>query len=76
MSNKPTHIAYVVTDGDEKAGRKTYWREVGAIWPHRNGDGFDLFIPEGISVTGRIVCTKRKEKAPDDQPEADAEATA
>jgi hypothetical protein len=34
--------------------------QIGAIWPHKNGEGFDLVIPSGLSVTGRIVCTKRK----------------
>jgi hypothetical protein len=58
---KPTHVAYVVTDSKEE-GKKGYWREIGAVWPHKNGEGFDLVIPEGISVTGRIVCTKPKEK--------------
>lgn len=73
MSNKPTHI---VIDGDEAAGRNDYWRKIGAIWQHRNGDGFALFIPEGLDVTGRIVCTRRKEKAPDPQSETVAEPTA
>ncbi len=48
------------------AVRYSYWREVGAVWPHGKGDGFDLVIPEGISVTGRIVCTKPKEKKAED----------
>jgi hypothetical protein len=68
MSNKPTHLAYVVTNPDEGSNQKPFWHEVGAIWPHRNGTGFDLMIPAGISVTGRIVCVERKEKpAKDDQ---------
>jgi hypothetical protein len=38
-------------------------REVGAVWPHKNGTGFDLVLVDQISVSGRIVCTERKEKA-------------
>jgi hypothetical protein len=65
MSNKPTHTAYVVIEPKEGSDRKGVWHEVGAVWPHRNGgEGFDLIIPTGISVTGRIVCTKRKEPQP------------
>jgi len=68
MSNKPTHIACVVIQPEEGSNQKPFWHEVGAIWPHKNGTGFDLMIPAGISVTGRIVITKRKEKAaPNDQ---------
>lgn len=62
MSSKPTHIAYIVTDPKEGTDKKAVWREVGAVWPHKNGSGFDLVIPEGIAVFGRIVCTERKEK--------------
>jgi hypothetical protein len=70
MSNKPTHIAYVVNDPKEGSDRKAIWHRVGSIWPHKNGKGFDLVIPEGISVAGRIVCTEPKERS-DEQPEAD-----
>ena len=69
MSNKPTHIAYVVTDPKEGSDRKAQWYPVGAIWPHQNGKGFDLVIPPGVTLSGRIVCTPRKER--DEQVEAD-----
>ena len=59
MSSTPTHIAYVVIDPKEGSDRKTSWVEVGAIWPHKSGKGFDLVIPEGISLHGRIVCRER-----------------
>lgn len=62
MSNKPTHTAYVVLDAKEGTDRKAQWTEIGAIWPHKNGQGFDLVIPPGISVSGRIVCRERKEQ--------------
>ena len=64
MSGKPTHIAFVVTNPKEGSDKKAIWHEVGAVWPHKNGDGFDVVIPEGISVSGRIVCTPRR---PDEQ---------
>ncbi len=60
MRNKPTHSAYIVTT-PKGEDRKAQWHEIGAIWPHKNGNGFDLVIPIGISVSGRIVCTERKE---------------
>ncbi len=62
MSNKPTHTAYVVISPKEGTEKKGFWHEVGSVWPHKNGNGFDVVIPEGISVSGRIVCTERKEK--------------
>ena len=62
MSMKPTHIAYVVTEPKDGGEKASVWHAVGAVWPHRNGDGFDIVIPEGLSVSGRIVCTVRKDK--------------
>jgi hypothetical protein len=44
--------------GSSGRGRRgSYWLEVGVVWPHKNGNGFDIVIHEGISVSGRIVCT-------------------
>ena len=60
--SKPTHIAYVVTDPKEGSGKKAVWHEVGGIWPHEKGKGFDVVIHKGMSVYGRLVCTERKEK--------------
>jgi hypothetical protein len=61
MSSKPKYNAYVVTQPKQE-GAKAYWTKVGAVWPHKDGNGFDILITEGISVTGRIVCTEPKEK--------------
>jgi hypothetical protein len=60
--NKPTHFAYVVTESKEGSDKKGFWHRVGTVWPHKNGPGFDIVIPDGISVSGRIVCTEPKEK--------------
>jgi hypothetical protein len=65
--SKPTHIAYVVTYPKEGTDKKAIWREVGAVWPHKNGTGFDLVIGDQLSVSGRIVCTERKEKPAEDK---------
>jgi hypothetical protein len=60
-STHPTHSAYIVIrqDGSEK---KAQWFEVGTVWSHNDGGGFDVVIPAGVTVTGRIVCRKRKEQ--------------
>jgi hypothetical protein len=59
MSSKPTHIAYVVTDPKEGSDKKAVWHPIGTVWPHQNGKGFDVVIPPGVTVSGRIVCTER-----------------
>ena len=60
--SKPTHIAYVVTNPKEGSEKEAVWNRVGAIWPHKNGNGFDLVLFDQLSVSGRIVCTERKDK--------------
>ena len=35
---RPTHRAYAVT----KHGERKYWREIGAVWAHGDGEGFSL----------------------------------
>jgi hypothetical protein len=62
MSSKPALIAYVIEKPEGKPDAKGYWREVGAVWPHGRGGGFDLVIHRQLSVTGRIVCVERREK--------------
>ena len=65
--SKPTHKAYLVQEAKEGSERKGRWLEVGAVWPHRNGSGFDVVIPVGLAVSGRLVCVPPKpsdEEAP------------
>jgi hypothetical protein len=62
---RPTHTAFVVRNPREGSDEKARWSEVGAIWPHKNGGGFDLVLHEQISVTGRIVCTARRDRDSD-----------
>jgi hypothetical protein len=70
--SKPTHIAYVVTKAKEGSNRDDIWHPVGAIWPHKNGKGFDLVVYDQLSVSGRIVCTERKDKPAAEQSETAA----
>ena len=67
--SKPSHIAYVVKDLTKDGKKQSYWRAVGAVWPHKNGEGFDVVIADQISVSGRIACIVPKAGEAD---EADA----
>lgn len=57
MSKKPDYIAYSV----QGEGETAQWTEVGAAWPHTNGDGFNVELK--ALPLGRLVLRKRKEKA-------------
>ena len=56
---------------DKQSGEvKTYWHNVGSAFPNRSGKGFALVIPEGMSISGRVIMLPRDEKAPESAAEA------
>lgn len=54
-SKQPSHRIYVQHDDDGK-----FKTEVGAVWPHSTGEGFNITLKPGIYIGGdtRIVCFK------------------
>jgi hypothetical protein len=63
-SKLPSHRVYAVT----KNGERNYWREIGAAWPHADGEGFNLKL-DYLPLNGAEIVI-RKPKAG----EADASA--
>ena len=43
---------------------KTYWHNVGTAFQKKN-KGFDLVIPQGVSISGRVLMLPRDEKEPE-----------
>ena len=41
---------------------KTFWHRVGTVFPHKKGEGFNVIIPDGISVSGRVMILPRTSK--------------
>jgi hypothetical protein len=61
---RPSHVAYTVThDANGGPDSRAIWREVGALWPQKNGHGWLLVIHPQTAISGRIVITERKERA-------------
>ena len=56
MSNrKPTHRAFSVRNYEGKDGQgKAHWTDIGAVWTHKDGKGFDLTLLL-FPLDGRIV---------------------
>ena len=54
-AKQPSHRAYYVAGEDDKA----FWHEIGAAWPHGDGNGFNLRLvlmpPAGATITVRKV---------------------
>jgi hypothetical protein len=71
MSSKPTHTTYIVIDPKEGSDKKAQWIEVGAVWSHSDGRGFDIVVPNGIAsraeslpqaqgTTSHLILTPRR----------------
>jgi hypothetical protein len=60
-TNTPSHRVYAVT----KNGQQSYWREIGAVWPHGDGEGFNLKL-DYLPLNGaEIVIRKPKTEEAD-----------
>jgi hypothetical protein len=59
---KPAYRAYTVIKRDDK---DDYWLNVGACYPHDDGDGFNLLL-NALPVDGKLVLRTYKEK-PEEQ---------
>ena len=52
-SKKPTHRAFIVKKFNDKEGtEKSRWLDIGSVWTHRDGKGFDLNL-EAVPLDGR-----------------------
>jgi hypothetical protein len=61
--------AFVTEEYEHNGGTKARFFNIGVAFPAKKGNGFDLIIPPGISVTGRVSIRERK-----GQPETGADA--
>ena len=65
MSIKPTHTAFIVIEPKEGSERKSQWHEIGAIWPHTKGKGFDLVIrPASASPVASFASSAKSRTQP------------
>ncbi|MGQ4828553.1 hypothetical protein, partial [Enterococcus faecalis] len=62
-SNKPSHRVHAVT----KRGDKSYWADIGAVWAHKDGKGFNLKL-DLLPLNGAELVIR--------EPQADGASTA
>lgn len=61
-NNKPTHRAYTVKNfKDGKGEDRSRWLEIGTVFPHSDGEGFDVVL-EAVPVDGRVIIRRPKAK--------------
>ena len=51
---RPTHIAFMV-EGDRNDSK---WTEIGAVWPHDDGKGFNVAL-KALPLAGKVVLRQR-----------------
>ena len=56
---KPSHRLFLVTG----TGKSASWREIGAAWPNKDGNGFSLTC-DAMPLQGRIVMRTATERKP------------
>jgi hypothetical protein len=57
-NDKPRAAAYIVVDGAPQDGGnrvKAQWHRIGTAFPHEDGKGYNVELPPGVTVQGRIV---------------------
>ena len=70
QTNRPSHRVYAVT----KNGERSNWREIGAAWSHKDGEGFSLKL-DFLPLNGAEIVI-RKPKANETAGEAESDAPA
>lgn len=58
-SKAPTHHAYQIRD---REGGKGFWTKIGSVWPHSDGQGFNIqldAVPLDGRITLRVVADKK-----------------
>lgn len=61
-NNRPSHVAWLV----EGEGDKSTWTEIGAMWPNKDGQGFQLNL-KAIPLSGRLTLRVWTEKPKQDR---------
>ena len=57
-TRKPSHIAYSIR---EREGKDSKWTEIGVVFPHKDGKGFDILC-DVLPLSGRISIRVPSEK--------------
>jgi hypothetical protein len=60
-TNKPSHYLWIVEDRTDSSDAKPTWHRIAAAWPQRDGKGFTIQLPPGVSISGRLQLREYEE---------------
>jgi len=52
--SRPSHKVYAVS----KSGERSYWLEIGAVWSHNDGEGFNMKL-DMLPLNGAEIVIRR-----------------
>jgi hypothetical protein len=61
MSDNNPDLLAVKNFEKKDGGHDAAWRQIGAAWFHKDGEGLDVVL-EALPVSGRVVLRKFKDK--------------
>ncbi len=67
QTNRPSHRVYAVT----RNGERNSWREIGAAWMHKDGEGFNLKL-DFLPLKGAEIVIRKPKANEAGEPEAPA----
>lgn len=62
MTNKPSHRALIGQDRGEGDAKKTFWTEIGAAWPTKDGKGLSVKLA-AVPTDGQFILKLDEPKA-------------
>ncbi len=62
-TNPPSHRVYAV----KKEGKQSYWRPIGALFAHADGDGFNLVL-DYLPLNGADIVIRKPKAQDGEQP--------
>jgi len=65
-TQQPAYQAYTVV---KREGQDDYWLNIGAAFPHQDGDGFNVML-QALPLGGKIVLRPPKKGSGEDAPPA------
>ena len=57
---QPVFKAFTTREYGEGADKKTFWVQIGSVFAHKSGKGFDVIL-DALPVNGRIVLLEPKD---------------
>ncbi len=67
QTNRPSHRVYAVT----RNGERSNWREIGAAWSHKDGEGFSLKL-DFLPLNGAEILIRKPKANEASEPDAPA----